>query len=61
MTSHELAYELLALPDLLCVNSDGAEIDSVEEMDGEITIFSEDDEDGDEEDAETSETTTEDH
>lgn len=49
MTSHELANDLLALPDLPCVNAGGAEIDSVEEQDGEIIIFFEDDEDEDEE------------
>lgn len=45
MTAHELGKELLAGNDLPVVNADGAEIDSVEEEDGEIILFCEDDED----------------
>jgi hypothetical protein len=59
VTSHELANELLALPDLPVINSEDAEIDSVEQDGEEIVIYSEDDDD--EEEAETSEVATEDH
>ena len=53
MTSHELANELLTLPDLPVVNSEGIEIDSAEEDGEEVVLFSEDDDD------EESETTSE--
>lgn len=54
MTAHELARELLALPDLPVINPDDAEIDSAEQDGEEIVLYSEDDDD-DEEDTETSE------